>query len=124
MKKMPLFLLPLAMACHCPKTDPPPATVPAPETLMASDFTPWLRIDPTEAEVASGAAFAFRPNLNYPKGRYYMRPPVKWSVQEAAGGSIDAMGHYTAPAAPGTYHVIVERTDVEGIRAIATVTVK
>ncbi|MFZ1613151.1 MAG: hypothetical protein WAT51_03200, partial [Holophaga sp.] len=31
---------------------------------------------------------------------------VTWSVQEAGGGSVDATGHYTAPATNGTFHVI------------------
>lgn len=32
---------------------------------------------------------------------------VAWSVQEgAAGGSVDTAGRYTAPLAPGVYHVI------------------
>ena len=92
--------------------------------MAASESGLWLRIDPVQAEVAAGGTFAFRVNLNYPPDRRYIRPPVKWSVQEAGGGSIDAMGHYTAPAAAGIYHVIVERTDTEGVRAIATVTVR
>src|SRR4051812_2524566 len=29
---------------------------------------------------------------------------VTWSVQETGGGTVDATGFYTAPAAPGTYH--------------------
>ncbi|HTL97772.1 MAG TPA: hypothetical protein VL181_03105 [Holophagaceae bacterium] len=118
---MPLFLLSLTVACHCPKADPS-----APEAPMMSsgESTLWLRVEPTEVEVAPGGAFTFRPNLNYPKGRAYLRPPVKWSVQEAAGGAIDAMGHYTAPASTGVFHVLVERTDVDGVRAVATVTVK
>jgi hypothetical protein len=39
--------------------------------------------------------------------------PVTFSVEEAAGGSIDAAGHYTAPAAPGTYHVVATRTGTQ-----------
>jgi len=31
---------------------------------------------------------------------------VTWSVPEANGGTVDASGHYTAPAAEGTYHVV------------------
>lgn len=33
-------------------------------------------------------------------------PGVNWSVEEAGGGSVDANGVYTAPAAAGTYHVV------------------
>ena len=91
---------------------------------MESESTLWLRVDPAQAEVAPGGTAAFRVNLNYPKGVNYMRPPVKWSMQEQDGGSVDAMGRYTAPAAAGTYHVVVERTDAKGVRAVATVTVR
>ena len=31
---------------------------------------------------------------------------VNWSVKESGGGTVDSSGHYTAPATPGTYHVI------------------
>ena len=89
------------------------------------DFKPWLRIEPAEVHLAPGATAVFRPNLNYPKGRNYLRPPVVWSVQEgAAGGSVDVMGHYTAPPTVGIYHVVVERADAKGVRAVATVTVR
>lgn len=92
--------------------------------MSSAASTLWLRVEPTQVDVAPGAAFTFRPNLNYPPDRRYLRPPVKWSVQEAEGGSIDAMGHYTAPGSPGVFHVLVERTDVDGVKAVATVTVK
>jgi hypothetical protein len=92
---------------------------------MESESLLWLRVEPTAIHLAPGATTAFRPSLNYPKGVNYLRPPVKWSVQEGdAGGTVDLMGHYTAPAGAGTYHVIVERTDAKGVRAIATVTVQ
>jgi hypothetical protein len=31
---------------------------------------------------------------------------VTWSVEESAGGTIDASGLYAAPASPGTFHVV------------------
>jgi hypothetical protein len=47
---------------------------------------------------------------------------VTWSVQEgAAGGSVSATGLYTAPAAPGTYHVIA--TSLAAPQQSATVTI-
>ena len=50
---------------------------------------------------------------------------VQWSVQEGiAGGTITGAGLYTAPAAPGTYHVQVKREDFPEVSATATVTVK
>ena len=97
-------------------------------SLSPSGSTPpplWVRIEPTHVELAPGASVVFRPNLNYPEGRAYLRPPVIWSVQEGeAGGTVDVMGHYTAPGQAGTYHVVVERTDVKDVRAIATVLVR
>lgn len=108
MNRLALLTFPLAAASM---TDP--------------GFKPWLRIEPGAIQLAPGATAAFRVNLNYPPGRNYLRPPVKWSVQEgASGGSVDVMGHYTAPDKAGTFHVIAERTDVEGIRAAAAITVR
>ena len=131
MKRMLILVLPFALACHCPQSAAPmPAPTPAPTSssaapVMESESLLWLRVEPTAIQLAPGAKAVFRPSLNYPKGVNYLRPPVKWSVQEGdAGGTVDLMGHYTAPAASGTYHVVVERTDAKGVRAIATVTVQ
>ena len=108
MSPVPLLLLPFLVA-----------------PMMESDSPLWLRIEPAEVQLAPGSMAIFRPSLNYPKGVNYLRPPVKWSVQEgAAGGTVDAMGHYTAPANAGTYHVVAERTDAKGVRALATITVR
>jgi hypothetical protein len=47
---------------------------------------------------------------------------VTWSVREgAAGGTVDAGGHYTAPATAGAYHVVA--TSAASTTATATVTV-
>ncbi|HJW72529.1 MAG TPA: hypothetical protein VJ486_06695, partial [Geothrix sp.] len=49
---------------------------------------------------------------------------VTWSVQEGtAGGTIDSNGLYTAPAAPGTYHVVATSTAVSTAAMTATITV-
>jgi hypothetical protein len=49
---------------------------------------------------------------------------VTWTVQEGiAGGSIDASGNYTAPATPGTYHVLATSTAVPAISASVAVPV-
>jgi hypothetical protein len=48
---------------------------------------------------------------------------VTWSVQETGGGSIDASGLYTAPATPGTYHVVANSTAAPESRGVASVTV-
>ncbi|HET9676336.1 MAG TPA: hypothetical protein VFP21_02395, partial [Solirubrobacterales bacterium] len=53
------------------------------------------------------------------------RPPVTWAVQEGpAGGNIDGAGLYTAPPAPGTFHVVARDQADEARTAIATVTVE
>lgn len=123
MKRMLILLLPLALACEAPKAAP--SSSPAPAVPMETESLLWLRVDRSEAHLAPGATAAFRPNLNYPKGVNYLRPPVKWSVQEGAqGGTVDISGHYTAPSAAGTYHVVAERTDAKGVRAIVTVIVQ
>ena len=48
---------------------------------------------------------------------------VTWSVQEsAAGGTVDSAGKYTAPATPGTYHVIAT-SQADATQTAATITV-
>jgi len=48
---------------------------------------------------------------------------VTWSLAEgSAGGTVSATGLYTAPAAPGTYHVVVRSVE-GGVQATATVVV-
>ena len=49
---------------------------------------------------------------------------VSWSVQEAQGGTVSATGVYTAPGAPGTYHVIATSQADPTQSASATVTVQ
>lgn len=126
MKRVMVLILPFALGCCGPKAAPQSAPTPAQvASVSESESLLWLKVEPTTVELAPGATAVFRPSLNYPKGVNYLRPPVKWRVQEGdAGGTVDMMGHYTAPSAPGTYHVVVERTDAQGVRAIATVTVK
>jgi hypothetical protein len=48
---------------------------------------------------------------------------VAWSVLEPGGGSVDAAGHYTAPASAGTYHVVVWSAADPTASATAVVTV-
>jgi len=48
---------------------------------------------------------------------------VNWSVVEAGGGTVNASGHYTAPAANGTYHVKATSTVDNTAFDQATVTV-
>jgi hypothetical protein len=48
---------------------------------------------------------------------------VTWSVDESAGGSIDASGLYTAPSTPGTFHVRATSVAAPTSSGTATVTV-
>ena len=52
-------------------------------------------------------------------------PIVNWSVTEAGGGTIDATGMYTAPAAAGTFHVVAmaqaDTTKTASLAATVTV---
>ncbi|MCE1203801.1 MAG: hypothetical protein LWW79_04245 [Holophagaceae bacterium] len=106
----------LAIACTAPGTTVPPK--------QAEPFVPRLALRPLAVSLARGAAQSFQAEINYPEGMRYMRQPVAWRVVEPEGGSITAAGLYTAPAAPGTYHVEVRREDFPGVTATATVTVK
>jgi hypothetical protein len=50
---------------------------------------------------------------------------VVWSVLEgAAGGAVTSSGRYTAPAAPGTFHVVATSLADASARGTATVTVE
>ena len=106
----------LTLACNAPGD-----AVPA---KPAEPFKPSLSLRPVAVQLAPSATQAFQAEINYPEGVRYMRQPVAWSVVEADGGSINGAGLYTAPAAPGTYHVQVKREDFPEVTARATVTVK
>ena len=49
---------------------------------------------------------------------------VTWSVVEVGGGTVDAGGHYTAPAVAGTYHVEAQSVADPTQLATAAVTVQ
>lgn len=71
-----------------------------------------LRVEPPSVELAPRAQAAFAATS---------ATTVTWSVREAAGGTVTAAGVYTAPAAPGVYHVVAT---AGGVSAEAVVTVK
>jgi sugar lactone lactonase YvrE len=48
---------------------------------------------------------------------------ISWSVREAGGGAVDATGLYTAPATPGTFHVVATSADDSKKWASAAITV-
>jgi len=49
---------------------------------------------------------------------------VTWAVAEPGGGTITAAGFYTAPGAPGTYHVVATSQLDPTQTAAATITVQ
>jgi len=53
--------------------------------------------------------------------QFTSRTSATWSVTETGGGTMTAMGLYTAPAIAGTYHVVATLADES---ATATVTVR
>ncbi|WP_306591928.1 hypothetical protein [Geothrix sp. 21YS21S-4] len=105
----------LLLGCQAPKDTP--AAPPEP-------FKPGLGIRPIAVSLAPGATQAFQAEINYPKGARYLRQPVVWRVVEPDGGTVTPAGLYTAPTAPGIFHVEVKREDFPEVVATATVTVQ
>src|SRR5437868_5932252 len=61
-----------------------------------------IAVDPLAAALAPGAKLQLSATISGPADR-----SVVWQVQEGdSGGRIDGSGLYTAPEAPGTYHVV------------------
>jgi chitinase len=59
------------------------------------------------------------------RGDAGIRQAVTWSVQEGiAGGSVSSTGLYTAPALPGTYHLIATSQADPSHAAMATIIVQ
>ena len=48
---------------------------------------------------------------------------VTWSVQEPGGGTVNTSGHYTAPQAPGTFHLVATSVADPSRAGTATITV-
>ena len=71
----------------------------------------------TPAVTAGGSAtfYAFIPGS--------MNSTVNWRVIETGGGSITTAGVYTAPATPGTYHVLATSTVDTSVSSTVTITV-
>jgi hypothetical protein len=76
-----------------------------------------LSIFPQAAQVPVRAVQQFSATVQGPAGG------VSWSVAEKAGGTVTANGLYTAPAAPGTFHVIAASVADPSRGSIAAVTV-
>jgi len=76
-----------------------------------------VRIAPQSVNLPANGSAAFQAVLTNQGD-----PGVTWAVQEANGGTITSAGVYTAPAQPGTYHVIASSTTT-GQTSSATVLV-
>ncbi len=78
---------------------------------------PTLRLSPSSSEVLVGGTLAFAATASDGSA-------VAWSLLEgAAAGSITAQGLYTAPASPGTYHVVATTLGTPSVQASVPVTV-
>ncbi len=105
-----------ALACSAPENSVPPKP--------AEPFVPTLNLRPVFVSLGAGTTQIFQAEFNLPEVGLAKRPSIGWRVLEPAGGAITSAGLYTAPAAPGTYHVQVRREDFPEVTALATVTVK
>jgi hypothetical protein len=79
-----------------------------------------VKVSPATATIATGASQPFTCTVTGSADS-----GCTWSVQEgSSGGSVTSAGVYTAPSAPGTYHVIAAiRADPSKGAGVATVTV-
>jgi hypothetical protein len=79
-----------------------------------------VNVTPATATVTTGATRQFTATVQNASN-----PAVTWSVQEgAAGGTVSGSGLYTAPATPGTYHVVATSVQDPTKKDTATVTVQ
>jgi hypothetical protein len=90
-----------------------------PQALGGAPGGPAIQITPRAAQARPGDSVTFSA---VPSGAA-AGAAVEWSVSEASGGSIDALGHYLAPQATGTYHVVARLAADPSVQAVATVTV-
>ena len=77
---------------------------PSSEAAPAAGQTVVVATAPVETSVVPGTSVRFTAQVTGTADT-----TVKWSVDEADGGTIDATGLYTAPAIEGTFHVTAEQ---------------
>ncbi|SEM45424.1 hypothetical protein SAMN05444354_11722 [Stigmatella aurantiaca] len=75
-----------------------------------------VSISPESVDLRTGGTQAFTATVTGPANT-----AVSWSVAETGGGTLDASGLYTAPATPGTYHVVATSVADPSQSASATV---
>jgi hypothetical protein len=80
-----------------------------------------IAVSPTKVTVVASKSTWFESSVKLagPSGA----TTVTWSVTESGGGSVTATGVYTAPATPGTYHVVATSDEDKTKTASAEVTV-
>jgi hypothetical protein len=85
---------------------------------QGSTGTATLTVHPPSAVTAPGATVSFTAAVGGVTDL-----GVRWSIQEGSiGGSIDAAGNYTAPATPGTFHVVASSlAEVPTVAAVPVV---
>lgn len=106
-----LALLALAGLCAC-SGSATPTGVAAPSAIA-------VQVEPPSAQVGAGGTVSFSAVVTGTANT-----SVTWTVQEgAAGGSVTAVGTYTAPAGAGTFHVVATSQADSSKAAAATVTV-
>lgn len=87
-------------------------------------FRPWITVEPKGLSMLPGASQVLLADMNYPPDVKYVRQPVKWSVADATGGTVDAIsGKYTASMAAGVHLVRAAREDFADVGASLMVTV-
>jgi len=77
-----------------------------------------VTVDPPEVTVHVGQTQRFTAAAKGADGA-----AIRWSVEEKDGGQITEAGVYTAPSAPGIYHVLAISKTSPGARSMAKVTV-
>ncbi len=103
-----LLAVPLLTSCGGGGNSAPPPPPPLPAVAVV--------ISPNTVTLPAGGAQTFTVTVEGSANT-----AVTWSVQEgAAGGTITSLGVYTAPPAPGTYHVVAATAAVNPTRATAT----
>ncbi len=78
-----------------------------------------IQVTPGQTVITAGTRQTFKA-----EGTGGADPAVRWEVQEGeTGGSITPDGNYTAPEAPGIYHVVAVSLEDPAVRAAAEVEV-
>ena len=112
-----------ALPSTTPTPTPIPTATPTPTPIpTATPAGTVVAVAPLSVTVSIGDTQAFTAAVS---GAFGISQAVTWSVQEGTGGgTISADGLYTAPANPGTYHIIATSQINRSSAAAATVIVQ